>query len=214
MKIADPMKNPILILGVALLLGVLQIIFGIFIKIYSKIKNKMLKEALLDDFPWIYFIFSLLIFGAKDFFNLPQNFSIFLILSAAIAMVLTQGRKTKNILLKPFSGVLSLYGIIGYLSDALSYSRLLALCLATSVIASVVNLTAGIFKEMIPIVGLFFAFLILLFGHIFNIFISSLGAFIHSMRLQFVEFIPKFMEGGGKRFKPFLRESKYVEVIS
>jgi V/A-type H+-transporting ATPase subunit I len=82
------------------------------------------------------------------------------------------------------------------------------------VIALVVNLTAGIFKEMIPIVGLFFAFLILLLGHIFNILISSLGAFIHSMRLQFVEFIPKFMEGGGKMFKPFLRESKYVEVIS
>lgn len=108
---------------------------------------------------------------------------------------------------------MSLYGLVGYLSDVLSYSRLLALGLATGIIAMVINLIAVLFRDMIPYVGWAVAILILIGGHLFNLVINVLGAFIHSGRLQFVEFFPKFMEGGGARFKPLRRESKYVEIV-
>ena len=114
--------------------------------------------------------------------------------------------------MKILSGIAGLYGLVGYFSDVVSYSRLLALGLATSVIASVVNLIAVIVGDMIPLIGTIVSGLILVFGHLFNLAISGFGAFIHSMRLQFVEFFPKFVIGGGKKFNPFRKEGEYVEL--
>ncbi len=114
--------------------------------------------------------------------------------------------------MKLAGGVGKLYDLVGYFSDVVSYSRLLALGLATGVIASVVNLTAGIIGDMIPIFGGLVYFLIIVFGHLFNLAISGFGAFIHSMRLQFVEFFPKFIDGGGRKFNPFRKEGEYVEI--
>jgi len=93
----------------------------------------------------------------------------------------------------------------------LSYSRLLALGLATTVIAMVVN-TLCQTALGIPWVGWFLAALIFIGGHIFNLAISFLGGFVHSMRLQFVEFFGKFFELGGKPFEPFELENKYTEL--
>ena len=131
------------------------------------------------------------------------------------AIILTQGR-AKNILLKFGIGIISLYGLINYLGDILSYSRLLALGLATGIIAMVINLVAMIFKDMMPFewMGWIVAGIVLIGGHLFNIVINVLGAFIHSGRLQYVEFFPKFMEGGGRRFKPFTRKNNYIRVIN
>lgn len=213
MKLLDPVKNPLLMLGIAFLLGIFQLIFGIFLRMYSKIRNKMTKEAFLEDFPWIYFIFTILVFGAKNFLAFSTKIANLLLFSGILFVILTHSRKTKNIILKPFVGVISLYGVMSYISDALSYSRLVALGLSTSIVGYVINLTAKVIKEIIPIAGIIVAGIILIVGHLFNIVISVLGAFVHSMRLQFVEFLPKFLEGGGQWFRPFSRESKYVKVI-
>lgn len=216
MRVADPMKNPISVLFIAIVLGVIQLISGLAIKMYWKIKNGMIKDAVLDELPWLYFIITILIFvaGKTGALGFSEGFFSNLIITGILGMILTQGRKNKNIFRKFFSGTFSLYGIISYVSDVLSYSRLLALSLSTSIIGLVVNLTAGIFNDMVPVIGGAISIMILIGGHIFNILTSSLGAFIHSMRLQFVEFFPKFMEGGGRRFKPFSRTSKYVEIIN
>jgi len=66
---------------------------------------------------------------------------------------------------------------------------------------------------MIPYVGFLITGLIMVGGHIFNLGINALGAFIHSGRLQFVEFFPKFLEGGGKRFQPTKTNLKYIEIV-
>lgn len=130
---------------------------------------------------------------------------------AALGLILTQGRDKKNIVAKLVSGVLSLYGLVSYMSDVLSYSRLLALGLATAIIALAVNVIVNLFIG-IPYVGWIFAAVIFVGGHAFNLLINALGSFIHSGRLQFVEFFGKFMEGGGKDFKPFSKKSKYVFI--
>lgn len=119
---------------------------------------------------------------------------------------------SRNPLSRFFGGLYSLYDISRYLADILSYSRLLALGLATSVIAMVVN-TLCQTALGIPWLGWLLAALIFVGGHLFNLGISFLGGFVHSMRLQFVEFFSKFFISGGKPFKPFALESKYIEFI-
>lgn len=100
---------------------------------------------------------------------------------------------------------------IDWLSKTMSYARLFALGLSTGVIAVVFNSIAKLLGGMFPMgLNYIVMLLIILFGHIMNIAMNSLGAFIHSARLQFVEFFSKFMEGGGKKFNPLTRRSSYV----
>lgn len=109
------------------------------------------------------------------------------------------------------SGVLGFFGITGWLGDSLSYARLLALALATGGIAIAVNILVKMVSG-IPIIGIALAIVVFLFGHIFNIALNALGAFIHSLRLHYVEFFGKFYEGGGNKFKPFKVERTYTEI--
>jgi len=135
----------------------------------------------------------------------------YIIWAGLLSVVITQGRSNKNIILKAAGGVLSLYDIIGYFSDILSYSRLFALGLSTAVLAVVVNNFVMLFKD-IPFIGFILAALVFIIGHFFNMLISGMGAFIHSTRLQYVEFFTKFYEGGGTPFKPFKVITKYIKV--
>ena len=107
-------------------------------------------------------------------------------------------------------GAYDIYNITGWLSDVLSYSRLLALGLATGVIASVINQMASMFGG--GILGAIGFIVVFLLGHTINLAINLLGAYVHTNRLQFVEFFGKFYEGGGKPFEPFKADTKYVTV--
>ena len=102
-----------------------------------------------------------------------------------------------------------MYGITGYLSDVLSYSRLLALGLATGVICTVINKMAAMTAAM-PL-GIIFFSIVIIFGHTLNIGINALGAYVHTTRLQYVEFFGKFYEGGGRSFNPFHVNTKYYK---
>lgn len=134
--------------------------------------------------------------------------AFFLFLAAAPALTgVSVGRSLGRIGL----GLYALYGITGYLSDVLSYSRLVALGLATGIIALVVNKMAVVAGE-IPLVGMVVTVLVLVGGHLFNIVINLLGAFVHSCRLQYVEFFTKFYESGGKPFSPFRLETRYITI--
>lgn len=212
-RIIDPVKDPIRMLLFALALGVTQIITGLIISIYWKIKQGDIKSAILDSGMWLYFLLAILFWGATKVGLLTFAPAKYLVWAGAIGLVLTQGRSAKNPILKLATGVISLYGLVSYFSDVLSYSRLLALGLATSIIAMIINLIAQLTINAIPYLGWVIAIFILIGGHVFNIIINTLGAFIHSSRLQFVEFFPKFMgEGGGKIFQPFRKEAKYIRI--
>ena len=128
----------------------------------------------------------------------------------AIGLVLTQGRNQKNIFLKLGAGLASLYNISGILGDVLSYSRLLALGLATGVIANVVNMVAKMALDFPYGIGYVVMIIVLLGGHAFNLFINAMGSYVHTSRLQYVEFFGKFFEGGGKLFSPFKIQQKYT----
>lgn len=210
-RLIDPINDPITLMIVALLLGITHVWFGIFVKFISKIKNNNHKDAWLDDFPWLYFIASLMIFILGQVQIIPAQIGLYILYSGVGIIALTQGRSQKNIFLKIPAGIFKLYDTIGYLSDTLSYSRLLALGLATAIIGLVVNMIADLFKG-IPVIGIIIFIIVLIAGHLFNLAINLLGAFIHSARLQYVEFFTKFLEGGGRRFEPLKKDNVYTNI--
>ncbi len=208
-SITDPLTVLILSLGI----GFFQILMGTYMKLIHGMKESV-KDAVLDTGPWAFMLtgigFGILAASGVISSDLGVVGKWWVISGAAI-LVLTQGRKQKSIIAKVISGVLSLYNLIGYLSDVLSYARLLALGLATAIIGLAVNIIADLVLG-IPYIGWVLMIIVFVGGHLFNLLINSLGSFIHSGRLQFVEFFGKFMEGGGKDFKPFSKKNKYVYI--
>lgn len=212
----DPVQNPVKMLVFTFVLGIFQIIAGIGVAAYWDISRGRVKEGLMDHASWILFLAAIfgwmaVKFGYVDVSPQVAKYGLGVV---TLAFLYCQGRGQKNPIKRMLVGAGSLYDLLGYVSDVLSYSRLLALGLATAIIAMVVNLIAGIFMGMIPIPGLNWVFvgLILIVGHSFNLAVNSLSGFIHSARLQFVEFFPKFMKGGGQRFDPFKNEGDYVQL--
>lgn len=213
-KLLDPMENPMLVLGISLALGIVHIFVGLILKAYVNIRQGNLRDAIFDQFGWLWFLSSLLLLGAFKVGKVPQswgNFVYAMVGGSALLLVATQGREEKNIIKRVLKGVFSLYDVMGYLSDVLSYSRLLALGLGTAVIAMIVNMLAMMVIN-VPFVGVIIAVVILIIGHILSILVNSLGAFVHSTRLQYVEFFSKFYTGGGKAFEPFSINTKFTKI--
>ena len=213
-SLLDPIKNPMPLLLISLSLGVIQIYTGFIIKFIANVKENKIKTGLMDQGSWLLLISGILIFALTSAIGSLAGFKSiakYIIWAGLLFLILTQGRSNKNILLKIAGGVISLYNLIGYFSDILSYSRLFALGLSTAVLAVVVNTFVMLFKD-IPIIGIILAILVFILGHLFNLVISGMGAFIHSTRLQYVEFFTKFYEGGGAYFKPFKIITKYIKV--
>ena len=94
------------------------------------------------------------------------------------------------------NGLFGILDISGFLGTVLSYARLLALCLSTGGIAFTVNILTGLSYEMIPVIGIILAPIVFIGGHIANLAFQSLGAFINSLRLHYVEFFSQFYMGG------------------
>jgi V/A-type H+-transporting ATPase subunit I len=213
-RLIDPVQNPMTVLVLSFILGFIQMVVGNLVDLAWKVRHGQAKEGLLSSGLWALFLLLIGFWIATQAGVLPESTkqpALYLVLAGAAAMVLTQGREKKGIFMKLLAGVGSLYGLVGYLSDILSYSRLLALGLSTGIIAMVVNLVADLFAGMVPsFIGWLVWLLIIVGGHLFNLAINVLGAFIHSGRLQYVEYFPKFLVGGGRKFKPLVKTAKYT----
>jgi len=214
-QLFDPIANPLPVFYLALGLGVFQVMVGMVLKIYSESRQGRLLDGVLDQGPWL-LLFTLgimyvgVVTGYVSF--VTTDTLVTAIYAGLVLLIVTAIRNSKSILEVLMNAGGSLYGSVGYLSDILSYSRLLALGLATTALAFAINLIAGIVYEAVPYVGAVFALLILFVGHAFTLAVNTLGAFIHSARLQFVEFFGKFIVGAGKEFKPLKRSEDYITV--
>jgi V/A-type H+-transporting ATPase subunit I len=206
LMILDPLQDPVSFLLLSLALGFIQVWFGTLLNAVNKIKEKEYLQAVFVQGGWLLLLPSLVAYGVTK-----NSVAGILSLVGAGGIVLFSA-PSRNPVARFFGGLYSLYDISRYLADVLSYSRLLALGLATSVIAMVVNTLSKTAMD-IPVVGWLAAALIFIGGHLYNLGISFLGGFVHSMRLQFVEFFSKFFVSGGRPFKPLELESKYVEFI-
>ncbi len=207
----NPIDEPMTLLIFSFIIGLIHLFIGMGVKAYIIVRDGHPWEALFDVGFWYGLIIGLALwlFGNSV---IPGSAAVgrWMSIIFAIGLILTQGREKKNIFSKLLSGILSLYDITSYLSDVLSYSRLLALGLATGVISSVISVLGslggdGIFGSILLIV-------VLVFGHTFNIAINGLGSFVHAARLQYVEFFGKFYEGGGDMFNPLMKKTKYIKI--
>ncbi|MDF2544036.1 MAG: hypothetical protein K0S47_3754 [Herbinix sp.] len=219
-----PVKEPMRMLTYAMLFGLIHLMFGLFMKFYQTLRLKDYKSLIYDVVFWIVLIISstvgLLstemvrnILGVGFTIPGPIAFTAgILVILSSIGIVLTNGRESKNPFKRFLKGAYALYGITGYLSDVLSYSRLLALGLATGVIATVINKMAAMAGGGFGFVGPILFIAIVLLGHTLNIAINALGAYVHTNRLQYVEFFGKFYEGGGRMFNPFGMKTKYYKI--
>jgi V/A-type H+-transporting ATPase subunit I len=209
-----PMSDPITFLGISLALGVIQILFGILIAMWDAFRRGDMVAALGDQGGWFMLIVGILVWGAASTGIGGAGVMLTgkgLAALGALTLVATQGRDKPGVIRKAVFGVLSLYNVTSYLGDVLSYSRLLALGLATSAIAMIVNTLTNLVSG-IPYVGWVLAALIFFGGHLFSVVVNVLGAFIHSLRLQYVEFFSKFYSGGGRIFSPLKFETKYTNI--
>lgn len=216
----NPIENPELLLSWSLLFGVIHMYAGFALNAANLIRKKKYLDAILDVVPkyilYTGFIMILLPYVPK--MN-PETaaplvgIGKYVLIAGVVMAILTQGRKKKNIIMKLLGGVMSLYDVIGFMSDILSYSRLLALGLATGIIASIVNQMSVMFDFPI-VLKIILAVVILIVGHTINFAINALGAYVHSCRLQYLEFFGKFFTGGGQAFKPLKANTKYIVVNS
>ena len=163
------------------------------------IRDGHLVDALCDIGSWW------LLFAGIAVLALGHGY--WLMLAGVAALVLTQGRSKKNIFAKLVSGIASLYDITGYFGDVLSYSRLMALMLSGTVIASVFNMLGSLTGSYLAFAGIF------LIGHALNIGLSLIGTFVHTTRLQYLEYFGKFYQDGGVPFAPLQIDTKYVDVV-
>lgn len=201
----DPLTNPMPLFILSLAFGVVQIFLGLILKGYLLLKHVSFKDALFDVGFWLILLGGLVV----CVLNVKTGLTIAAL--GALGILLTAGREHKNILRRLVGGLGSLYGITSYLSDVLSYSRLLALSLATAVIGQVMN-TMGTLGGS-TVFGWILFVAIFVIGHIFNLAINILGTFVHTSRLQYIEFFGKFFESGGRKFTPLYNKTKYVEVV-
>lgn len=218
----EPINKPIQMLMFSFGVGIIHLFVGLFMKLYLCIKHGHIKDAVYDVVFWymlvgggIVFLFSVDMFVNMTGLGfkvgpLGAEIAKWCALIGAAGIVLTNGRSSKNPVKRFVKGLYELYNVTGYLSDILSYSRLLALGLATGVIAQVFNKIGSMGGNSFFGVILFIA--VFLIGHTVNLGINLLGAYVHTNRLQFVEFFGKFYEGGGRKYEPFSSHTKYYKI--
>jgi V/A-type H+-transporting ATPase subunit I len=205
-------KGPLIFFGISIVVGVLHIFTGMLLDAWQKFRDGDVLGALVEDIGWILVIGGFV--GSIMVAPSLKNLGFF-----GLAMVFVLGcLRGKAWYQKLLGGFKELYGGIGFVGDIFSYVRLMALGMVTGGIAQSMNLLAKLVwvsnRGLLPalITGIF-ALLILVFGHLFSVAINTLGAFVHSLRLQYVEFFTKFYEGGGKLFKPLALKGVYVDVV-
>lgn len=209
----NTVTEPLTLLIFSIVIGLIQIIIGLSIKFYTLVRRKKFMEAIATVLDWILILLGIGIFATGKTVNSDIISLVGLILSilGTSLVVLLGGYKNKGAM-KIFGGIISLYDITSYISDALSYSRLMALGIATGVIANVVNILGSMAGN--GILGFIVFVIISIVGHAMNFGINILGAYVHTNRLQYVEFFSKFYEGGGKKFIPFGMNTKYIKFLN
>lgn len=211
-SLINPAEDIIKLLIISIILGAVQIYFGLGVRGYILIRDGKPMDAIYDVLTWYFALTGafLLLGGAQiGLSGGVINIGKWVMIIGMVGIVLTQGRANKSIGAKLGGGLYGLYGISSYIGDLVSYSRIMALGLAGGFIASAFNMIIGMIPAPFNII---FGVFIFLFSQIFNLLLSTLSAFVHSARLQYVEFFSKFYEGGGKAFKAFKPRNQYIIV--
>lgn len=205
-------------------LGIFQIAVGYLCKAINCFKQKMVVDGILDGLIWVLFFIGL-VFAAFNFimdylgigisdglrsvFDSLSTAGLIMVVATVAVAALTAGRKEKGFG-KFGKGFGAVYGLINIMSDILSYARLFGLMLSGMIIAQTFNYKLGIPLIEGGGIGIPFGIIVIVIGHVFNLAMNVLGAYIHDSRLQYIEFFGKFYTGEGEKFTPFGSEFDYI----
>lgn len=197
-KLFDPLDDLTMILIGSMALGMVQIVTGMAISLIEKCKRKKFLDAFFEEITWW------IVFIGIALLALGKGVAVLYVGCALVLLgPIVQGKGWGKL-----TGVFgSLYNhVTGYFGDILSYTRLMALMLAGSVIAQVFNMLAAMPGNVIAFI------IISMLGNAMNFGLNLLGCYVHDLRLQCLEFFNKFYVDGGKPFRPMTLDTEYVDL--
>ncbi|MCX7831536.1 MAG: V-type ATP synthase subunit I [Actinobacteria bacterium] len=215
-KIFDPIENPVGILALSLVFGLIHLITGILVGAYLSFKNDKKSLVFLGEIGK-----AMIVLGASAYLstlfirknNLITNFASYTLVVGAFLIVFFSSPGQRGLLRRILSGLYNLYGMSSYLGDVSSYARLMALMLAGVLIGMAVNILTGLSIQILGVyAGFPIAIIIGIVGHLFNLVMSIVSGFIHSLRLQFVEYFKQFYSDGGVKFNPLGVKERYIRI--
>jgi V/A-type H+-transporting ATPase subunit I len=210
----DPFEKPMTFFKLALALGYIQIMSGLIIAFCHNLKRKDFVAAVCDQLTWLVMLNSIVLLLASKFRILPASINRICAVTALVpaAGILLFSHREGSWLGRIGMGLYNLFSTIFFLGDVLSYLRLMALGMVTAGLAMAINVIAQIAGQIPYGIGIVAMMLVLIIGHGFNMAINALGAFVHTLRLQYVEFFPKFIAGGGRSFEPLSKKYEHIYV--
>lgn len=210
----DPLEEPMIFFKLALGLGYFQIMFGLFVAFVHKLKQRDYVSAVCDHLTWLVMLNSIVLFLAGKFgaisTEIGSKFGLLALVPAG--MILLFSHREGGWGGRIGMGAYNLFSTIFYMGDVLSYLRLMALGMVTAGLAMAINVIAKIVGEIPYGIGIIAMIIVLVCGHSFNMGINALGAFVHTLRLQYVEFFPKFFVGGGRPFEPLNKKYQHIYI--
>lgn len=220
----SPMEKPMLLLMFSLGIGLIHLTAGYIMNGVTSYRNGDYAGIIYDCvfaivawYPLVVILMGSTMFESMAGFklNLPAYVTPLCLAITAVGVIgtlLTSGRESPAWSTRLLKGLYGVYDLMsGWLGDILSYSRLLALGLATGVVASVMNQLGSMVGG--GVVGALVFIVVFIAGQGMNFGINILGAYVHSNRLEYVEFFGKFYEGGGRKFEPFGIHTEHYKII-
>lgn len=216
LKVFDPIENPVGILALSLAFGLVHLTTGILVGAYLSFKNAKRNLIFLGEIGK-----AIIVLGASAYLytlfansrTLLNDVAYYMLIIGSFLIILFSSPGQRGLLRRILSGLYNLYGMTSYLGDVSSYARLMALMLAGVLIGMAVNILTGLAIQILGIyAGLPIAIVIGIVGHIFNLVMSIVSGFIHSLRLQFVEYFKQFYSDGGIKFNPLGVKERYIKI--
>lgn len=211
----DVMNEPMTVLVFTLVVGFIQILVGMIVNFWLLCRDRRFVDAILDIGTWWVIFAGIALFAVNKLglSNIGSVNGFPVVLIIGLVMLVGQGRNARG-----FGRVAAVIGAIyngvtGYFGDILSYSRLMVMMLAGAVIGQVFNILGTMLGGGAPgVLGIILFFIIFLAGHAFNIFLNVIGTYVHTSRLQYLEFFKQFYREGGRPWRPLSIDTKYVDI--
>lgn len=202
----DTQQDVYTLIGMSFAIGTVALAVSVAMTIVINLKNNRPLDAVYDS------LFIYMFLGGIGYYVYSKNkIGLYIMAAGMVGILLFSGRDAKSIGGRLGSGFYNVYGLTSWIGDFVSFLRLMALVLSGGFVAYAVNVIVKMVGGS-GIVGIIGAILIFVLFQLFNMFLSYLSAYVHGLRLIYVEMFNKFYEGGGVKFREMLEDTKKIII--